>query len=347
MTVGTVGEVVKAIEGSLALFWSTPSDGAVPKVRASTTNLVVLAPLERWDEAREQIEAVTETHAGRAFILGVDPKIAPWEVRGESSATCRVGGAVPVCHDRVELAFGAIAAERAGSIVRGLSLAEVPIVVDASLGGSNLLLGSLAAHASRVIVDSSRVPVHDLVRLVGGSGASLADRVLVRTFSFRELCARFFDGRADTLSAIERVVVGRTSFDHASACDPAPLVFGWLAGLLGWTFRSKSEATRADGGPVALFLHEDRRDDLGPAQLSSIEIETRHGGHPLTLSLSRIEGSLRSARWRMSGALAAEHVFPLGYRDEGWVLGRAIDAREGDRVTRLTLEAAARWEEAP
>jgi len=181
---------------------------------------------------------------------------------------------------------------------------------------------------------------------VGSSGASLADRVLIRTFAFRELVARFFDGRVEAAQNIERVVVGRTSLDPSVTCDPASILFGWMAARLGWSFKSRSEAT-AGARPVSLLLHEDRRTDLGQGQLTSVEIETRLGGAPLSLSLRRLEEAARSAKWAMKGACDEEHVLPLGFRDEGWVLGRALDAREGDRVTRETLEAAAQWESAP
>ena len=48
-------------------------------------------------------------------------------------------------------------------------------------------------------------------------------------------------------------------------------------------------------------------------------------------------------RWSLAGPRSAAHEHPLGFRDEGWVLTKALDSMEGDRVYRDAVLAAAEW----
>jgi hypothetical protein len=47
--------------------------------------------------------------------------------------------------------------------------------------------------------------------------------------------------------------------------------------------------------------------------------------------------------WTRSGGRTSAHEHALGRRGEDWVLVKAIDGTEGDRVYRETLTMAADW----
>lgn len=360
---GALADVVKRVEAELGEFWSTPlevGETELPKVRASTMNLVALAPRGREEAAREELLAVAESHAGRMFLLTVDGRLPPWDATSEASAVCRVdGGAVPICYDRVELSFGALAAERAGSCVRALSLPEVPTVVDLSRGNpAGQLEQSLVRVADRLIVDSSRAPLASLAPLARDRRYTLADRTFVRNTSWRELVARSFDDAPSLARSVRRVRVGRTrsaaSVDRGADAlagggqDPAPMIVGWLASRLGWTFVSRELARDARGADVAIELVTFELDGCGPGELVEISLDAERGGAAYRFDVTRLPGEggapPRSVRWKVRGARDETHVYPLGHRDEGWVLLMALDATAGDRVVREAILAAEQWE---
>jgi hypothetical protein len=351
---GALADVVKRVEAELGEFWSTPLDvgeAELPKVRASTMNLVVLAARGREEAAREELLAVAESHAGRMFLLTVDGRLPPWDATSEASAVCRVdGGAVPICYDRVELAFGALAAERAGSCVRALSLPEVPTVVDLSRGNpAGQLEQSLVRVADRLIIDSSRAPVSALAPLARDARYTLADRTFVRNTSWRELVARSFDDAPSLARAVRRVRVGRTPAS-SSAHDPAPMILGWLASRLGWSFASRELARDARGDDVAIELVTFELAGCGAGELVEISLDAERGGAAYRFDVTRLPGEggapPRRVRWKVRGARDETHLYPLGHRDEGWVLLMALDATAGDRVVREAILAAERWEAA-
>lgn len=173
---------------------------------------------------------------------------------------------------------------------------------------------------------------------------------MIRTYAWRELTARFFDDAVAALAQVRRVEVARTPARALVAGalgggsqDPAALLLGWLASRLGWTFRGRTEAVDSAGEPVELVLSTDERTDIGPGQLTALRLRCVLGGQPLDCLLERTTAAA-SARWKMRGARNADREHALGHKDETWVAVKAIDAREGDAVTRETLLAAAAWE---
>jgi hypothetical protein len=65
-------------------------------------------------------------------------------------------------------------------------------------------------------------------------------------------------------------------------------------------------------------------------------------GEPLTLCWARAQAP-SVVRWTMSGARTSAHEHPVGHKDEAWVLVKALDSMEGDRVYRDAVLAAADW----
>lgn len=350
---GAVSEAVSRAESQLAAFWSAPDHvggEAVAKVRASTLNYVVICAPQDADAYREATERLSETHGGRTLLLTMSGRIAAWDLVPDIHAVCRIDGAVPVCYDRVDLTFGAVAASRAASVVRTLALPELPTVVEVGAGAPQPLVDAVAGKFGRLIVDSGKTSPQVIARILQQTTCSVADRGMIRTYSWRELAARFFDDAPAALRDIRRVEIGRTPARApgsgnigGGAQDPAAIVLGWLGSRLGWTFTGRTAARDAQGREVELALVDDDRVDIGPGQLTAIRIRCSLDGHPLDCTLERTTAAA-AARWKMRGARSADREHALGYKDENWVAIKAIDVREGDEVTRASLLAAASWE---
>jgi glucose-6-phosphate dehydrogenase assembly protein OpcA len=302
-------------------------------------NFVAAAAQGEVEKLREECGALTETHAGRAFVLQVDGRIAPWEASTDVHAECRIDGAVPICYDRIEIAFGAMAAARAASVVRALALPEVPIVVESGLGAPPALVDSLAPIADRLIVDSAHTPVARIEELIRRTAGAVADRAFVRQFSWRELVARFFDEAPGALGGIRRVEVARTP---GGKQDPAALFLGWMASRLGWVLSSRSAATGRSGGPIEIAVTEEPREGVEAGALAGVRIATELGGEALDLECWRTDAP-GGVRWSMRGARSATYEHRLGFRDEAWVLVKAIDGVAGDRAYREAVLAATEW----
>lgn len=351
-TSGAVSEAVARAESQLAAFWSAPEENgpSVTKVRASTLNYVVICAPQDADAYREATERLSETHGGRTLLLTMSGRIAPWDLVPDIHAVCRIDNAIPICYDRVDLTFGAVAASRAASVVSTLALPELPTVVEIGAGAPAPLVDTVAGKFDRLIVDSGKMSPGAIAKILERVKCPVADRAMIRTYAWRELCARFFDDAPGALRDVRRVEIARTA-GHApgpndlggGAQDPAGLVLGWLASRLGWTFASRVLARDARGELIDLVLVEDDRTDIGPGQLTAIRLRCTLEGESLDCTLERATAAA-AVRWKMRGARNADREHALGHHDETWVAIKAIDSKEGDAVTRQTLLAAADWE---
>jgi glucose-6-phosphate dehydrogenase assembly protein OpcA len=338
---GAVSEAVSRVEAELGAFWSAASQGDEPKARASTMNFVVIGGTAAMDHLREEIETLSQTRAGRAFLLTIDGHLAPWEVSSDVSAVCHKEGDTVVCYDRIELGFGAIAAQRAASVLGALVLPEVPTIIEAGAGAPITLVEALVSRADRLLVDSADLGARKVADLSRKTAAPIADRAFVRTFSWRDMVARFFDDVVGATKAVTRIRIVRTSgWKH----DPAALLLGWLASRLGMKFESKEGAINGNGDKVTIELgSEDPKDPLGPGEICSIHLTTWIDGVALELSCSRMEEDRHTVCWKREGARTGAHHHALGFREESWVLLKCIDATEGDRTYREAVLSAADW----
>jgi glucose-6-phosphate dehydrogenase assembly protein OpcA len=333
---GAISEAVARVESQLSAFWSaTTDDSGATKARAATMNFVMASVPSEVQALRGAIEDLSQTRAGRSFLMTVDGHRAPWEVDSEVSAVCHKEGETVICYDRVELRFGAMAAARAPSVLSALALSEVPTILEVARGAPAVLADGLARRADRVIVDSAHTTVGRIAEIAGKTSAPLADREFVRTFSWREFTARFFDEAPGAERAVGRVEIDRAPDGHR---DPAALLLGWLASRLGWRFESASRAVDAAGMPVDIVV----RAAGTPGEIAAVRLVTAIDGRPLFCACER-RGDDRIVRWRLSGPRTAVHEYPLGFRDEDWVLGKAIDSVEADQVYRAAVLAAAQW----
>ena len=166
-TSGAVSEAVARAEAQLASFWSTPEGpGESAKVRASTLNYVILCAPQDAAGYREAAERLSETHGGRTLLLTMSGRIAAWDLVPEIHAVCRIDGSVPVCYDRVDLTFGAVAASRAESVVRTLALPELCTVVEVGAGAPATLVDSVATRFNRLVVVSAKTSPTTTANLV-------------------------------------------------------------------------------------------------------------------------------------------------------------------------------------
>ncbi len=349
-TSGAVSEAVARAEAQLASFWSAPEGpgAGTAKVRASTLNYVVVCAPQDAEGYRDAAEKLSETHGGRTLLLTMSGRMAAWDLVPEIHAVCRIDAGTPICYDRIDLTFGAVAASRAESVVRALALPELPAVVEIGAGAPAPLADAVAGRFSRLIVDSARTSATAIARLVQHATCPIADRAMVRTYAWRELCARFFDEATGALREVRRVEIERTPAAQSAAGgtqDPAALMFGWLASRLGWTFAGRARARDAKGEAIELSVVDDERPGLGPGQLTAVRLGCSLDGQPLDCSLERTAAAA-SVCWKMRGARTADREHALGHKDETWVLVKAIDATEGDAVTRAALLSAAQWEAA-
>ncbi|MDI1484568.1 glucose-6-phosphate dehydrogenase assembly protein OpcA [Polyangium sp. y55x31] len=345
MTALPVGEALARIEGELASFWSSPDEQAgapMTKVRSSTMSFAFVAASSEIEQARATTDALADTHPGRAFVLTSDGRLAPWEVSYDVRAACRLDGGTPICFDWIEMTFGAMACERAGSVVATLALPEVPVVVEIGRGAPRALLPSLLPRADRLIVDSAHTSVARIAEMLHASSVPVGDRQFVRTYQWRELVARFFDDALAALESIREVTVGRTP---GGATEPAALFLGWLGSRLGWGFEARDRALDRHGETVRITLRDDPREGLSPGQITGVWIETALEGQPLSLACVRDQENPKQVAWTRRGARVTSHEHALGYRDEAWVLVKALDATEGDRVLRDAIILGAQWSE--
>jgi glucose-6-phosphate dehydrogenase assembly protein OpcA len=344
---GRPSDAVAAIERELASIWTAPDPATgVAKVRASTLNYVAAAEPSALEGLREMTDQLAETHAGRVLLLWIDGRLAPWELAHEVSGVCRPSAGTSVCNDRVEIGFGAVAAERAASVVRALVLPEIPVVAEVAAGAPSMLTFALVRLAQRVVVDSRRMRLVAVAELLADARGQLADRAWIRGHSVRELVARFFDDEPAIAADVRKVRIVRPPPVPGGA-DPAHLMLGWLSSRLGWSEIGRGVARRADGGAVEVAIEEGTVCATEPGELGSIEIEAG-GEHGVVCALGRV-GEGRDVHWRRGRrgedpGRAIARDLALGHRDETWVLTKAIEASEGDRVYRESALAGARWE---
>lgn len=336
---GALSETVGKVEAELSSFWATAADKEGHTARAATMNFVAVSTQSEVDALRAAVEDLAQSRAGRVFLITQSGRLAPWDIEHDVSAVCHKDGDTIICYDRVELFFGAMAALRAQSVISALALSEVPTIVEVGKGAPGPLTDALVKGADRVIVDSAHTPTARIAEIAGKTRAPIADRAFVRTYTWRDLTARFFDEAQGAERAIGRIEIERHPSDR---CDPAALFLGWLASRLHWRFQSPTEAFDMMGMPVEVKVSLPTVRDVPVGELSAVRLVAAIDGRPLFCGLERKEGE-RGVRWWMSGPRSSRHEHPIGFRDEGWVLRKAIDAAEGDRVYREAAVSAAEW----
>lgn len=303
------------VEEELRALWSTePAPGEMPRARACTMNLVVVASspaiAARWVPV---VEEVILSIPARALVVGLDPDGADG-LDATVSAVCApaAGGGVPVCSERVTLdAHGAVC-ERIASCITALCTSDVPttLVWVGRVHVGDPVFEPLAREASRIVLDASLGSLAGLASLASWmraraapDRAGLADLAWTRLAPWQELCARMFDdpGCRALATRVTGVTVVQASERGAALGAEGTLLLGWLATRLGWragTVAGKLRLMRPDGGAVSTSLRADVASTAAAGSIQAVHIDATSEGVSLRACVER-EADADAATWTM------------------------------------------------
>lgn len=295
------GEVLDRIERELRDIWKVSVPGELPKSRACTMNLVVVAATVAVAEAYTSVvDDVTRGIPARAIVVALDGDAAADALEGEATAVCWLGDAGAVCSERVRLtARGAICA-RIASAVEALCVPEMPTTL-VWLGRVHVddpVFLSLAASANRIVLDTEYTSLGSLLHLARWSREeptrpNIADLAWTRLALWQELCARFFDSPElrEHATRVTKLTIVQASEPGARLGSEGALLLGWLATRLGWKparLGGTLRFQRADGGVVVVTLGAvPRPTGVAPAALASVTLEAERDGVTANASILR------------------------------------------------------------
>lgn len=286
--------VIGRIETELRGLWAAPpSPGEVPRARACTMNLVVVA--SSVDTAREWVPVVDEVLQGtpaRAIVVGLDPD-GPDALEADVSGVCAPGGSAGalLCSERVALVARGAVSVRLPSVVGALSVTDVPTTL-VWLGRAHAddpVFAALASDATRIVLDASLGSLAGLADVVyslraraPGVVPGVADLAWVRLAPWQELCAQVFDEprlrplaeRVTDLGIVQAGKAGTVLGAHGS------LLLGWLATRLGWRATSlagKLRLVRRDGVAIAVSLRSREAESSVPGSVQAVSLSAREG----------------------------------------------------------------------
>ncbi len=314
------GRVLARLDDELRAFWAAaPQPGEMPRARACTMNLVVVAASPAL--AQQWLPVVDEVLLGvpaRAIVVGLDPDGAD-ALEGSATAVCTpaASGGPAVCSERVSLlARGAVCA-RLSSCVAALSATDVPttLVWLGRVHADDPAFAPLARDATRVVLDASLGSLTSLAHVIYWARArpasdrpGVADLTWTRVAPWQELCARFFDEPRTRPLAwnVTRVNVTQASSGGGTLGPEGALLLGWLATSLGWRAASlggKLRLLRAGERPVHAQLCAAPGRRLPPGALAALEIEASEGELALSGEIRREDdeaGGAAMATWRLA-----------------------------------------------
>jgi glucose-6-phosphate dehydrogenase assembly protein OpcA len=353
--------VLARVEEELRALWSaTPAPGEMPRARACTMNLVVVAPspalAASWVPV---VEEVILTIPARAVVVALDPDGADG-LDASVSAVCApsAGGGGPVCSERVTLEAGGAVCERIASCVSALCTSDVPttLVWIGRVHVDDPVFEPLARDACRVVLDASQGSLAGLASLASwararaeADRAGLADLAWTRLAPWQELCARMFD--EPHLRALAWHVTGLTLVQASGKGTPlgseGTLLLGWFATRLGWragTLAGKLRLSRSDGAPISASLRADSASKAPAGTLQVVRVEASSGGASMRAAIERDPGS-DAATWRLevTGADGETRRIEQHVRLTAWTPAALLE-RTLHRPTRdPALAEAATW----
>jgi len=324
-------EVLGRVDAELRALWATaPAPGEVPKARACTMNLVVVASspalAQQWTPV---VDEVVQGTPARAIVVGLDADGAD-ALEASVSAVCTPAG---VCSERVTFVARGGMVTRMPSVVRSLCLTDVPttLVWLGRVQADDPAFAPLAPEAGRIVLDAAQGSLSSLASVVYWARArseaerpGVADLAWTRLAPWQELCAQMFDEpRLRVLaSQVARLTLVQASAPGTELGSEGALMLGWLATRLGWraaSFAGKLRLLRADGGTVAVTLKSAAGPDEGRRALHGLRLEAARDGLAMTGEIAREQDA---ATWRMEVSAAAGDVRRIEQR----VRLRASDA---------------------
>ena len=350
--------VIGRIEGELRSLWAAPpAPGEVPKSRACTMNLVLVAA--SVDVAREWVAVVDEILQGtpaRALVVGLDPD-GPDALEADVSGVCTPGDAgALLCSERVSLVARGAVSVRLPSVVAALTVTDVPttLVWLGRVHAHDPVFAALASDATRILLDASAGSLAGLADVVywlrtraPAERPGVTDLTWVRLSTWQELCARIFD--EPRLRPLAEHVTGVTIVQDGSpgaVLGPeGTLLLGWLATRLGWNAASlagKLRLVRRDGGTIAVSLRSEGGGAPGGPSVRAVRLDA--GGTDLSVH-GEMEREGNAANWRMevrSGSGEPQRIeqrVRLRDQSNAAILDRALHRPTHDPA----LEEAAAW----
>ena len=257
-----IGVDVAAIERELCALWRKASERDASVTRACLWNLVVTTDDEAHElVTKELVNAVVPVVPARVIVLERGRPGGP-EIEAWVSANCQIapGGGKLVCSEEVTLAANGPGVDHLPSLVRALTVPDVPSAVVAL--GVPWPLGDgitrLLPGVGRLVVDTGTLgaggELAALTRLA--TTLTVADLGWIRLSRFRWALASLFDPPIG--GDVARRASGVRLRVSAIGVAPAMLVLGWLSARLGWTGAARSgESTwraRGAAGPVELAI---------------------------------------------------------------------------------------------
>jgi glucose-6-phosphate dehydrogenase assembly protein OpcA len=313
----SAGQVLAQVDAELRAFWSAPpSPGELPKARACTMNLVVVAGAPAL--AAQWVPVVDEVVQGvpaRAIVVGIDPG-GEDNLVASVSAVCTPGSASGlVCSERVTLLASGACYNRLPSCIDALRATDVPMTLvwlPSPVQVGDPVFAAIASDASRIVLDSATASLASLGHVArwaedgtAGPRPAVADLTWTRLAPWQELCARMFD--EPRVHALAREI---TEVSIAQACrggtllgPEGALLLGWLATRLDWKVSSaagKLAFVRPDGGHVQSQLRAEAAGGASMGTLLSIELAAQHGSLSLRGCVERQRDSdANGATWRL------------------------------------------------
>jgi hypothetical protein len=313
----SAARVLAQADADLRAFWATPpSPGELPKARACTMNLVVVAGTPalaaKWTPV---VDEVIQGVPARAIVVGLDPD-GEDDLATGVSAVCTPGSASGVvCSERVTLLARGGCCKRVPSCIDALRATDVPttlVWLPAPVDLDDPVFATLASDASRIVLYSATASLTSLARVArwareGTAEArpGVADLTWTRLAPWQDLCARMFDEpRLRALAwHVTYAGIAQTCRGGAPLGPEGALLLGWLATRLEWKGSSpagKLAFVRPDGGHVRTQLRAEEATRAPAGSLLSVELEAEHGAISLRGRVERDKDSdPNGAMWHL------------------------------------------------
>ncbi len=331
----TPREVLARVDEELRALWAAaPRPGEVPRARACTVNLIVVADSPALAEAFVPVvEDVVQSMPARALVVGLDPDGADG-LEADVSAVCAPApdGRGAVCSERVHFVARGAACVRVPSVLSTLCRSDVPttLVWLGHVHADDPTFAPLARDAARIVLDAAHGSLASIANVVYWARAraaaerpGVADLAWTRLAPWQELCARLFDEpRLRPLAGgVTHLTITQASSPGAPLAADGALLLGWLATRLGWraaAYAGKLRLLRADGGTMSVALRSQPAGAVTSEALQAVRLEARAGDLAMTGEIAR---DADAATWRLEVHPAGGEPSRLEHRVRLWSTG--------------------------
>ncbi len=301
--------------------------GRFVDVRMAVLNLIVVAFRRQLAEgAAETLATLATRHPSRALVILAEPQAAVSRLDAHVAAHCQwsPGRTKQVCSEQVVLRARGTLVDHVASVITPLLISDLKTVIwwHGMPDPAAPLFRHLLEIADHLLVDSQdfATPASGLRHLLEVTGqrgrrCSVTDLAWIRLSPWREVVASCFDGEhAPNLKDVLEVAI---EYGGTPDCSEALLSAGWLRGQL-----SPHLPVKLRPGPSGLGLH-------------AIRVDTRQGGKPLQLAITRRGTAIHA---ESSGAAHAARTGRLLNAQGAEQLAAALAEFGDDPVFRRAVE---------